>query len=81
MELFPVMKPFRTSKNAHQDHPAIVLRDVDKVYENAAGKFVALKSVNMQLNYGQFISIVGKSGCWKIHLAEHDHGHRPPNCR
>jgi ABC-type lipoprotein export system ATPase subunit len=51
-----------------QDHPAIVLRDIDKVYENAAGKFVALKSVNMQLNYGQFISIVGKSGCGKSTL-------------
>jgi len=51
-----------------QDHPAIVLRDVDKVYVNAAGEFVALKSVNMQLSYGQFISIVGKSGCGKSTL-------------
>ncbi|MDF1512499.1 MAG: ATP-binding cassette domain-containing protein [Anaerolineae bacterium] len=50
------------------DYPAIVLRDVDKVYENAAGKFVALKSVNMQLRYGQFIAIVGKSGCGKSTL-------------
>ncbi len=50
------------------DHPAIVLHDVDKVYVNAAGEFVALKSVNMQLNYGQFISIVGKSGCGKSTL-------------
>ena len=50
------------------DERAIVLRDVDKVYENAAGKFVALKSINLQLNYGQFISIVGKSGCGKSTL-------------
>ena len=55
-------------KNTQQDHPAIVLRNVDKVYVNAAGEFVALKSVNMQLNYGQFISIVGKSGCGKSTL-------------
>ncbi len=47
---------------------AIILRNVDKVYENAAGKFVALKSINLQLNYGQFISIVGKSGCGKSTL-------------
>jgi ABC-type lipoprotein export system ATPase subunit len=53
---------------SQQDHPAIVLRNVDKVYVNAAGEFVALKSVNMQLNYGQFISIVGKSGCGKSTL-------------
>jgi ABC-type lipoprotein export system ATPase subunit len=52
----------------HPDYPAIVLRDVDKVYENAAGKFVALKSINLQLNYGQFISVVGKSGCGKSTL-------------
>jgi len=29
---------------------------------------VALKSINLQLNYGQFISIVGKSGCGKSTL-------------
>ena len=50
------------------EHPAIVLRGIHKVYENAAGKFVALKDVSMQLNYGQFISIVGKSGCGKSTL-------------
>ena len=49
----------------HQETPAIVLRDVEKVYENAAGKFVALKSIKLQLNYGQFVSIVGKSGSGK----------------
>ena len=50
------------------EHPAIILRGIHKVYENAAGKFVALKDVSMQLNYGQFISIVGKSGCGKSTL-------------
>ena len=50
------------------EKPAIILRNVEKVYENAAGKFVALKSINLQLNYGQFISIVGKSGCGKSTL-------------
>jgi len=51
-----------------QDYPAIVLRDVDKVYINAAGEFVALKSINLQLDYGQFISVVGKSGSGKSTL-------------
>jgi ABC-type lipoprotein export system ATPase subunit len=51
-----------------QASPAIVLRDVHKIYENAAGKFVALKRINLQLNYGQFISVVGKSGCGKSTL-------------
>jgi putative ABC transport system ATP-binding protein len=53
---------------SNHDYPAIVLRDVNKVYVNAAGEFVALKSVNMQLDYGQFISIVGKSGSGKSTL-------------
>ena len=48
--------------------PAIVLRDVYKVYENAAGKFTVLNGVDMQLNYGQFVSIVGKSGSGKSTL-------------
>ncbi|NQU31043.1 MAG: ATP-binding cassette domain-containing protein [Anaerolineae bacterium] len=61
--------PTKNTPKAHRsEHPAIVLRGVDKIYENAAGKFVALKSVDLQLDYGQFISIVGKSGCGKSTL-------------
>jgi putative ABC transport system ATP-binding protein len=64
----PCDETVQEQKESQQDHPAIVLRNVDKVYVNAAGEFVALKSINMQLNYGQFISIVGKSGCGKSTL-------------
>ncbi len=64
----PCAEPAPEGDKPGQDLPAIVLRSVDKVYENAAGKFVALKNVSMQLNYGQFISIVGKSGCGKSTL-------------
>ena len=49
-------------------HPAILLKNVSKTYENAAGKFIALKSIDLELNYGQFISIVGKSGSGKSTL-------------
>lgn len=55
-------------KNRGSETPAIVLRQVEKVYENAAGKFRALKDINLQLNSGQFISVVGKSGCGKSTL-------------
>ena len=54
--------------SVQKDYPAILLRGVNKVYENAAGKFVALKSIDMQIDYGQFISIVGKSGSGKSTL-------------
>ena len=50
------------------DHPAVVLHGVDKTFESPAGQFQALKSIDMQLNYGQFISIVGKSGSGKSTL-------------
>ncbi len=50
------------------DYPAISLKAVNKTYENAAGKFVALKSIDLALNYGQFVSVVGKSGCGKSTL-------------
>lgn len=64
----PPRKKTASSSKKLKDHPAIVLRNVDKVYENAAGKFVALKSIDLQLDYGQFISIVGKSGSGKSTL-------------
>jgi ABC-type lipoprotein export system ATPase subunit len=66
--IVPCDEPAPEPAEIHHDHPAIVLRDVHKVYVNAAGEFVALKSINMQLDYGQFISIVGKSGCGKSTL-------------
>lgn len=67
-QVVPCDEPPTDKTKSVQDHPAIVLQDVNKTYVNAAGEFVALKSVNMQLNYGQFISIVGKSGCGKSTL-------------
>jgi ABC-type lipoprotein export system ATPase subunit len=50
------------------DHPAVVLHGVDKIFKSPAGEFRALKSIDLQLNYGQFVSIVGKSGSGKSTL-------------
>lgn len=46
----------------------ISLQKVFKVFKNAAGEFTVLKGIDLQINRGQFISIVGKSGSGKSTL-------------
>jgi putative ABC transport system ATP-binding protein len=46
----------------------VELRDVVKVYESVAGKFLALKGINLKINRGEFVSVVGKSGSGKSTL-------------
>jgi len=61
----------RNSSNEHNQHSnshLVDLRGVVKTYESAAGKFTALKGVDLQVNAGEFVTIVGKSGCGKSTL-------------
>ena len=53
---------------SEKSQAALSLKAVNKTYVNAAGKFVALKSIDMELEYGKFISVVGKSGSGKSTL-------------
>ncbi len=46
----------------------IELRNVSKTYSTAAGDFTALINVNMNINAGEFLGIVGKSGAGKSTL-------------
>lgn len=46
----------------------IELRKVTKVFETAAGSFTALKSVDLQVDGGEFVSVIGKSGSGKSTL-------------
>ncbi|MFZ1548722.1 MAG: ATP-binding cassette domain-containing protein, partial [Candidatus Nitrotoga sp.] len=46
----------------------IELRNVSKTYSTAAGDFTALTNVNMTINAGEFLGIVGKSGAGKSTL-------------
>jgi len=44
------------------------MQDVVKVYSTAAGEFVALKGINLQVGSSEFVGIVGKSGAGKSTL-------------
>ena len=46
----------------------IELRDVFKVYEGTAGKFTALKGINLTVERGEFVAVIGKSGSGKSTL-------------
>jgi ABC-type lipoprotein export system ATPase subunit len=46
----------------------IDLYQVVKSYESAAGSFTALKSVDLQIDRGEFVAIIGKSGSGKSTL-------------
>ena len=57
-----------TSANQDRSKPAVSLKNVVKTYVNAAGSFTALKGVDLEIEYGQFVAIVGKSGSGKSTL-------------
>ncbi len=60
----------RTNEQAtgERNGPLIDLRQVIKTYESAAGAFTALKGIDLRVDEGEFIAVVGKSGSGKSTL-------------
>jgi ABC-type lipoprotein export system ATPase subunit len=52
----------------HGNNHLIELRSIVKTYESAAGKFTVLKSVDVMVDGGEFVAVIGKSGSGKSTL-------------
>jgi len=47
---------------------SIIVKQLNKVFETQKGDFEALNDVNLEINKGDFVSIIGPSGCGKTTL-------------
>src|ERR1044071_179230 len=68
MFTLPFFKNNEPKDNGSGSHAIIDLRDVHKYYKTAIGDFHALKSIDLQINAGEFVSVIGKSGSGKSTL-------------
>lgn len=61
---------FKPKANVEQaaSRSIIDLREVNKYYKTAVGDYHALEQVDLQINAGEFVSVIGKSGSGKTTL-------------
>ena len=62
-----LMEPESIARN-NLDTPIIELHEVNKYYKTAVGDYQALKSIDLCICAGEFVSVIGKSGSGKSTL-------------
>jgi len=68
MSISPYNNTAEPRNGGNGNSSMIDLRGVDKYYQSAAGDYHALKTVDLHINAGEFVSIIGKSGSGKSTL-------------
>ncbi len=61
-------RPAENNNHKGQQNHLITLHDVKKAYKTEAGDFYALKGIDLNIDRGEFIGVVGKSGSGKSTL-------------
>jgi putative ABC transport system ATP-binding protein len=64
----PFLRKDEPQKNGNGNSLIIDLRDVHKYYKTAIGDYHALNSIDLQIQAGEFVSVIGKSGSGKSTL-------------
>jgi len=68
MSILPYGTNVKSKNDGNRNSSMIDLRSVDKYYQSAAGDYHALKSIDLCICAGEFVSIIGKSGSGKSTL-------------